>query len=218
MKKVEEILSKEGLAFFGRINAIISHELKNIMATISETSGLIGDLLEIADKGGALDPKTLKSCSDAIEEEIRRGFTTIKQMNTFAHSVDEIVKEVDLNEILDLVVNLSQFLSFASHVHFDRSEGIGLKVCTIPFLLQDLLYQALTAVYKSVGPTGEIRISGSADDKGVLITISGNAMLSGMGFPEENASKIADILGAEVLIPGSGKEYHIHLPYDMKDL
>ena len=218
MKRAEEILSSEGLAFFGKISASISHELKNIMATISETSGLMGDLLEIAEKGGELDPKTLKSCSDAVEEEIRRGFTTIKQMNVFAHSVDEIVKEVDLNEILDLSVNLSQFLSFASHVRLDRSEGIGIKVCTSPFLLQDLLYEALTAAYKSVGPKGEIRISVRGDERGVLIIISGNATLGGMGFLDENASKIADVLGAELMILTSGKEYHIHLPYDMKDL
>ncbi|MBU1610420.1 MAG: hypothetical protein KKC99_01110, partial [Proteobacteria bacterium] len=41
------------LAFFGRMNAHISHELKNIFATISETSGLLVDLMSIhgMDKG-----------------------------------------------------------------------------------------------------------------------------------------------------------------------
>jgi signal transduction histidine kinase len=218
MKKAVEILSGEGLAFFGRINASISHELKNIMATISETSGLMGDLLELAEKGRELDSKALKSCSEGIEDEIRRGFTAIKQMNAFAHSVDEMVKEVDIHEILDLVVNLSQFLSFASHVHFDRTEGVGLKVSTCPFLLEDLLYQALTTAYKLVGPSGEIRISVRGDDQGVGIRLSGDAMLGSMKFPDENASKIADVLGAEVLSPVSGKECHIRLSYYIEDV
>ena len=217
MKKAVEILSGEGLAFFGRISASISHEMKNIMATISETSGLMGDLAEIAEKGGELDLITLKSCSEAVEDEIRRGFATIKQMNAFAHSVDDIFKEADLNEILDLVVNLSQFLSFASHVRFDRSEGIGIKVLTSPFLLEDLLYQVLTAAYKSVGPTGVIQISAQADERGVGIMISCDTMLDTIKFPDENIRKIANVLGAEVLSPASGKECHIHLPYDIEN-
>jgi hypothetical protein len=40
MEKFIELLFEEGLSFFGQINASISHELKNILATVSETSGL----------------------------------------------------------------------------------------------------------------------------------------------------------------------------------
>jgi signal transduction histidine kinase len=78
----------DGLAFFGRVNASISHELKNVMAIISETAGLLGDLSDMAATGSPVPPDMLKSCTGSIMEEIQRGFTVIRQMNRFAHSID----------------------------------------------------------------------------------------------------------------------------------
>ncbi|MBW1849305.1 MAG: sensor histidine kinase, partial [Deltaproteobacteria bacterium] len=41
MSSLKESLSNEDLIFFGKINASISHELKNVLAIISETAGLL---------------------------------------------------------------------------------------------------------------------------------------------------------------------------------
>jgi hypothetical protein len=51
MDNVKEWFGYDSLAFFGKVNASISHELKNVMAIISETTGLLGDLSEMA-RGG----------------------------------------------------------------------------------------------------------------------------------------------------------------------
>ena len=37
MDKADDLLKYDSLVFFGKVNASISHELKNIMAIISET-------------------------------------------------------------------------------------------------------------------------------------------------------------------------------------
>ena len=40
MATQKDLFCYESLGFFGKVNASISHELKNVMAIISETAGL----------------------------------------------------------------------------------------------------------------------------------------------------------------------------------
>ena len=141
---------REDLAFFGKVSASISHELKNILAIISETAGLLDDLTQMAKSGKDIDLETIKTCSKDIVEEIQRGFAVIKRMNRFSHSVDEFVKSVDLVEILDLTIGLAGFLSFASNVRFDHQEE-GPVVFTSPFRLQNLIYQGLVFAFECAG-------------------------------------------------------------------
>ena len=91
-----ECLDYDSLKFFGRVNASISHELKNIMAIISESAGLLSDLSDMAATGSPIDPNMLKNTAESIMEEIQRGFATIRQMNRFSHSVDNPIVNVDL--------------------------------------------------------------------------------------------------------------------------
>ena len=48
MDNAKDWFGYDNLAFFGKVNASISHELKNVMAIIAETAGLLGDLSEMA--------------------------------------------------------------------------------------------------------------------------------------------------------------------------
>jgi hypothetical protein len=137
MNSAIEFQNNEDLAFFGKVNASISHELKNILAIISEAA----------------------TCSQDIIEEIQRGFGTIKQMNTFSHSMDDPLKRVNLIEVLGLMINLAGFLSFAGKVRFDLPEEAAPIVLTCPWRLQNLIYQSLVYAFESVGPDGEIQVS-----------------------------------------------------------
>ena len=101
MNNAIEIQHDQNLAFFGKINANISHELKNILAIISETAGLLNDLTVLVEKGKKIDMDMFRTCSQDIEEEIQRGFATVRQMNTFSHSVDTSVKSVNLLDVLE---------------------------------------------------------------------------------------------------------------------
>ena len=159
MDSTIDFKNNDDLAFFGKVNASISHELKNILAIISEAAGLLNDLTEMASKGGNVELEMIQTCSKDIVEEIQRGFATIKQMNTFSHSVDDPLKRVNLVEVLDLMIHLAGFLSFASKVRFDPPEEAAPIVLTCPWRLQNLIYQTLVFAFESVGPDGEIQVS-----------------------------------------------------------
>lgn len=205
MDHMTQLSDYQDLAFMGKINASISHELKNIMAIISEASGLLSDLMEMGISGKTIEFNSIKKCCTHIEEEIRRGFKTIKQMNRFSHSVDEPVKIVDLNDILDFVISLAGMLSFASDVRFDGNAESDAQVETCPFRLQNLIYKSLIFAFKSAGTQGGVIVSVHKEkDAGMRISFSGFEVPESNTFPMENDQKVAASIGAQVIVdPGS---------------
>lgn len=219
MNSAIEIQNNEDLAFFGKVNASISHELKNILAIISEAAGLLHDLTEMLTKGESVAPEMLMTCSKDIVEEIQRGFVTIKQMNTFSHSVDEALKSVNLIEVLDLMINLAGFLSFASKVRFDHPEEAAPMVLTCPFRLQNLIYQALVFAFESVGPEGEIQVSIHPQKNGsARITFSGLGSMSAPTFPVDKTKHIAESIGAEIRATGDSQGFDILVPQFIENM
>jgi signal transduction histidine kinase len=199
MESPVEFQNNEDLAFFGKVSASISHELKNILAIISETAGLLGDLTQKATSDGKADLQLINTCSNDIVEEIQRGFATIKQMNRFAHSVDNAIESVDLIETLTLIIDLAGFLSFASKVRFDSAEQFDRRLRTYPFRLQNLLYQTLVFAFESAGPDGEIQISMQRETNGdAKFIFSGLESKSTRPFPADQTKRIAASIGAEI--------------------
>jgi C4-dicarboxylate-specific signal transduction histidine kinase len=213
MTRASDIQKNDDLAFFGKVNASISHELKNILAIISEAAGLLNDLTEMAAKGENVDSDMLKSCSQDIIEEIERGFATIKQMNKFSHSVDDPLKSVNLSEVLDLMIGLAGFLSFAGRVQLVSAPQDAPTVLTCPFRLQNLIYQALVFAFESTGPEAEIRVSIQADKSGrARINFSGLGSKSEREFPAEQTQRIADSISVEIRVNGDLREVDILVP------
>ena len=187
MDNAKDWFGYDSLAFFGKVNASISHELKNVMAIISETAGLLGDLSEMARGGTPVDPDMLTSSTESIVEEIQRGFTTIRQMNRFAHSVDTPVVSVDLMEILDLVRNLSGYLSFAGKTNLHTGEGAAPMAMTCPFILQAIIYQAVVQTFQNTGPGAELDISVQSKNESTWrILFDGFSLKESEVFPDDS--------------------------------
>jgi hypothetical protein len=219
MSSVIETLNNEDMMFFGKVNASISHELKNILATISEAAGLLSDLTELATKGHNFELEMMKTCSQDIVEEIQRGFAAIKRMNTFSHSMDDPLKRVNLSEILDLMINLAGFLSFAGKVHFDPPRKAALIVITIPWRLQNLIYQSLVFAFQSVGPEGEIQVSlHPQTDGSIRINLAGLGLKAARKFPGDQTIQIAESIRAEIGVSEEPGTVDILVPEFIKDL
>jgi signal transduction histidine kinase len=213
MESPVEFQNNEDLTFFGKVSASISHELKNILAIISETAGLLGDLTQKAKRDGKIDLELINTCSNDIVEEIQRGFATIKHMNRFAHSVDHAIESVDLIDVLKLMINLTGFLSFASKVRFDSAEPIDRTIRTCPFRLQNLIYHTLVFAFESVGPDGEIQVSMQREPNGdARFTFAGLGSKSSRPFPEEKTIKIAASINAEIHATADSQSINIRLP------
>ena len=219
MSSIIESLNYEDMMFFGKVNASISHELKNILATISEAAGLLNDLTDMVTKGHNFELEMMKTCSQDIVEEIQRGFAAIKRMNTFSHSMDDPLKRVNLIEVLDLMINLAGFLSFAGKVHFDRPQKAAPIVITCPWRLQNLIYQALVSAFESVGPDGEIQVSlHPLNNSSARITLSGFGSKTVRKFPEDKALQIAKSISVEIMVSDDTQAVDILVPQFIKGL
>jgi len=213
MNSATGLKDNDDLMFFGKVNASISHELKNILAIISETAGFLNDLTEMASEGKNIDLEMLRTCSKDIVEEVQRGFATIKQMNRFSHSVDVPFKGLDLAETLNLMIGLAGFLSFASNVRFEHQEETGPEVFTCPFRLQGLIYQSLVFAFESAGPDGEIHVSIHSEEEGsVRIHFSGFGRIADRTFPTDKTRQIAETIDAQIKVSEDFRAFDILLP------
>jgi signal transduction histidine kinase len=202
----------EALSFFGKTNRLISHELKNILAIISETLGLIDELMELADSGMALEPGKLGSLSESVIEEVERANAIIRNMNTFAHSVDELIGEVDVVQAVGLVVAISRLNSAWKNTKLHVVDCKPCVIYTIPLFLENLIYHVLDFSLHGAGPEKEIRVSCDADDHGAKIIFSGISPNIIGEFPTKKEDLLAGILSAEVLLHTTERELQIVLP------
>ena len=198
MKHTNDRFGYDSMAFFGRVNASISHELKNVMAIISETAGLLSDLSDMASSGSPVAPDMLQDCTKSIVEEIQRGFAVIRQMNRFSHSIDHPVESVNLLDLLDLSIQLSTYLSFAGKTDVHPYDGPEPMVQTCPFLLQAIVYQTLAHTFKNIGAGGQVTISVMASSEAPewKIIFSGFSLSGFQVFPDEPLKDMAASIGA----------------------
>ncbi|MBF0452809.1 MAG: HAMP domain-containing histidine kinase [Candidatus Magnetomorum sp.] len=210
MKKSTDLLKYESLAFFGKVNASISHELKNIMAIISETAGLLSDMADMASTENPVSPESLKSYTGSVIEEIQRGFNTIRQMNRFSHSVDTPITEVNLIEMIDLVIQLTGYLSFAGKAHVHNCGDSKPFVKTCPFLLQAVIYQALVNQFKNGGPGMETTVSVCSQDQSIWrVIFSDIEQDSAHVFPDDNTKDMAEAIGVKIICTANRLELDI---------
>ena len=94
------------IALIGKITAGVTHEMRNILAIISESSGLMQDILVAQKEASFLHQKLFTKALGNIHNQIGRGIEITKQLNIFAHSMDESLARIDVNEIMGLVVIL----------------------------------------------------------------------------------------------------------------
>jgi len=194
MKETSKKLAAEGLAFFGRMNAAISHDMKNVLAIINETASLLDELVELQQEGQMEpNPEKLRTLSRRIVNQVERGQNVISNMNAFAHSIDVPVREVDLARVMSIMAVLSRHFATGRTLDLDLPDE-GPRVTTHPFFLNNLIHHSLNFAIASAGPEKRVRIAVRAGDGGGEIVLSGLADVQGT-FPSEVAAALAKALG-----------------------
>jgi signal transduction histidine kinase len=209
--KIEKICA-EGLSLFGKTNRLISHELKNILAIISETLGLMDELMKLSKNGEPLKPEKLRSLGESMMEEVDRANKIIRNMNAFAHSVDEIIGKVDIGQTMELMIEFCRLDSDVRRTTFHLTDHEPCVIHTSHFFLANLIYNLLIFSSRGVGPTNEIRISFASDDHEARITFSGIAKRIIGEFPTEKEAWIAKALSGQLTFNNAVGELNIVLP------
>ncbi|MBF0104021.1 MAG: HAMP domain-containing histidine kinase [Deltaproteobacteria bacterium] len=212
MGKVVKNAGAEGLRFFGKTNRLISHELKNVFAIITETLGLMEDLLELSQGGETLNLDRLHSIKQSIIDEVGRANSVVRCLNTVAHCVDELVGPVDVAEIISLAVEITKFNPVLRNtaIRFVKTEPQ--VIYSSRFFLVNLFYHILDFAISAMGPEGVIHIVSDVEDKKIRVSFSGVDGTQLKSFSTTNASRLIKIVGAKTAVNIPDGKLEVLLP------
>jgi len=203
------------LAFFGKITGSISHEIRGQLAILKEESGLVADLLALAQRGRPIDLARIErliqqitSRADAIDE-------IVTCMNRFSHSVDEEWRAFDVDEVLALVVRLCQRLAAMKRVTLNLSSSpCCVQITSNPFQFQRLLFLIIEQAMIAAGEGGTVSIA--AEDQGEWVTFhfdgafaADSSMLRGI---EDQVGDLLACLNAEIVEEKNPASLRLSLP------
>ena len=101
-------MEQKEIALIGKIAAGMTHDMKNVLAIINESAGLVQDIFAYSGKNANPVDKMdkVERALNSIKKQIDRGADITTKFNRFAHSMDEPVSQVTANEIVEQVVFL----------------------------------------------------------------------------------------------------------------
>ena len=210
-----DVIGETGLQFFGKVTASISHEIKNALAIINENAGLLEDLALMAGEGKPIKPEKLEILAEKITKQIRRADGIIKNMNTFAHSVDESVKSIDLGETVEIVALLSHRLASMRGVSLEPSRpSKPVIITTNPFFLKTLVWLCLDFAIDAAGEEKSVGLGVEESENSGRVRFTKLAGLKEVPldtFPSERQRAVLSVLNAKVTTNVSDREIVITL-------
>lgn len=172
----EEVLRLNQLAFLGRLLSGFTHELKNHLAIIKESSGLMNDLVEL---GRLKDEETsgkFQKIIGSIAERIDIANNLIKNLNSFGHRMDNPESVFNPNTlVLEEMALLKKFVRLKGvEVQLDLQDDIA-SVQSRPALLHFLLYLLVDGVLKEADKGDLIRLATSNANGKVALELDARA-------------------------------------------
>ena len=170
----DEAVEYDGLKFFGKINASISHEIRNTLAVINENAGLIKDLILLSEKGHPLDLQRIGMRVEKVLEQIKRSDRIVGNMNRFAHSVDNTLMKINACEYIEFVARLCERFANMKGVTINPelpSEPVEISI--FPFLFENIIYLCLDQAMEHPNKDKTVSISINNEDDRIQIRFSG---------------------------------------------
>lgn len=153
-------LKRKEVAFFGKITAGITHEIKNVLAIIQESSGLMEDILDVAENGAFPHKDKFIKSLDRIRGQIQRGIDITSRLNRFAHSPDHCPASLDLNVITEQMVLLASRFARLKNVVLESSPSDPpLVIKSDPVSLEMALFESIEILLSIIGSGGKITLS-----------------------------------------------------------
>ena len=205
-----DIYGENALKFFGKMTASISHELKNVLAIINENAGLLEDLCAMAEKGRPVDPGRIKTAAGKVIKQVKRGDEIIIRLNKYAHSVDELDCDVDVNDILVLVSGLAGRIALVRGISLETEQTPDpVIINSNPFLLETLVWLFLDYAMEAAGEGKTVSVTAKKKHENIVIRFSKLKGLAGMqpvSFPGDSEKALLTTLNATAAIDAAAGE------------
>ncbi|ACL03942.1 histidine kinase [Desulfatibacillum aliphaticivorans] len=187
----EKVIEAGKLASLGELAAGIAHEINNPVAIMVEESGWIGDLLEEDEFGDTENVAEISRSVAQIKTQGDRCKEITHKLLSFARRTDPRQQEVNMNELIGEVVDLSsQRAKYANvKVHQVLDDNLNLIQASpseLQQVLLNLINNAIDAIDHKQG--GEVTISTENGDGVVNIHVAD----TGQGIPDAVLKRVFD--------------------------
>jgi signal transduction histidine kinase len=137
-------MEAEKTVFMGKITAGVTHEIKNVLAIIKESAGLLEDLITLSKEDSPPPREKLLRTLTRISDQVTRGVDLSTNLNAFAHAADERSASVDLNQAITQAAFLCQRFARLKGMTIDlQPHGGTVPMVTDPLGLQMCLFQCV---------------------------------------------------------------------------
>ncbi|WP_462270149.1 sensor histidine kinase [Desulfobacter sp.] len=161
----QEIIAQYGPAYFGRMGASISHDIKNCLAIMNENAGLLSDHLMMAQKGTPPDIERFSGIVQRIEKQINRADAIVKSFNDFCHSMDNPEQQLDLDKAVGLALGLGARIIANKNININHTQAAGkLHVNGSLFFLLFLIWSILEKITENLASDTVLNISSMEDE------------------------------------------------------
>jgi two-component system NtrC family sensor kinase len=233
----DQVIEAGKLASVGELAAGIAHEINNPVAIMMEEAGWVSDILSDNDYGSTENMTEMRRALDQIRLQGSRCKEITHKLLSFARKTDERLKELDLNELVAEMAELSEKRARYVNVRIVTELGENLPhVAGSPSELQQLVLNlvnnaldamernggTLTLATRLAGDRVELRVSdtGHGMPKAVAARIfepffTTKAVGKGTGLGLSICYGIVKKLGGEIVVesaPEQGATFRISLP------
>jgi C4-dicarboxylate-specific signal transduction histidine kinase len=216
MERLNDNLEAACLQVFGMISAAVSHDLKNVLAIVNESAGLLDDLALRAAKGIEIPPDRLGTATARILKQVKRGDAVLKNLNRFAHTTDAPILQGNVAETVVLMIDLAARQAAMKEVTFAASPAAAaMTTCLVYF--EACIYLLLRHIIDTLPRKETVDIAVSQEGAMILIRLvngSGLPMIRDQAFPGEQEKALMDWLKVEMRsLPGA---VTLRLPADIR--
>ena len=143
-------LCEQELAFFGRIGADVTHEVRNVLSVIGEYAGLLDDLVTLSENAEPVDCAKLQKLSAGLSRQVRKGTDVMERFSRFAHATDDRRTSFDLTELTRNMAAMAQRRVALAGCRLEAElPHEPTPVTSNPFSLQHAIFSAIQVVLDS---------------------------------------------------------------------
>ena len=162
----------------GRITAALTHEMRNVLATMRESGGLLEDVLMMHEEDFPRREIFEKSLG-RIGTQAKRGMDICAALSRLAHSPDTPVATLNAAEWLDYFVFICS--RFARLKEISLAHGMtpaGISFSTDPVQFQMVLFHVMDALFGVLPAASSVTLTGEAAGSGLTVRFN----VSGVPF------------------------------------
>lgn len=192
------------LRFVGKLIAGFTHEIKNHLAIINESAGLIGDMIRIG-KSAENNVSEYIEIVHSIEDQIEKTNTQFRYLNRFAHRMDSEFSVFSMNECLEELTALLRRFANQKKMDIDHNFQEDMpKIRSNPSMLQLLVFGFLEEIMAKFDKSTRIVLKTECTDDNkvsIRITPEGKRIIFDSEtelFPPDLRTEVAQLLGGNI--------------------